>query len=89
LRREPVPIENDEEICISYDLERGSGERLFRYGFLEDHGDEGVSRGVTLFEEGKGRVRGGNVFRIGISDVNQRFEDLGFLTYENWYGGFF
>jgi hypothetical protein len=86
LIREPVEITEGEEICISYDLGRGTGERLYRYGFLEDWREDSVAREVTLFDlVGGSRVQGGNVFRIGIVDVIGSFKDLSFLTYENWY----
>jgi hypothetical protein len=85
LIREPVDFEPGEEICISYDLERGTGERVYRYGFVEDARDDVVSRGVTLFARGEGRVQGGNVFRFSSDNVRDGFKDLSFLTYENWY----
>ena len=48
LRREPVDIPAGGEITISYDLDRGTGERLYRYGFIEDPNMETMSKGVTL-----------------------------------------
>jgi hypothetical protein len=86
LIREPVDIYREEEICISYDLDRGSGERLYRYGFFEDASETAVSKGITLFASiPETRIPGGNVFRISLSDVRDRFNNLSFLTYENWY----
>jgi hypothetical protein len=86
LRREPFDIPSGNEICISYGLERGSGESLYRYGFLEDASLFCVSKGMTLFDvTSHPRIPGGNVFRLSLSSVRDLFRDLSFLSYENWY----
>ena len=72
-------VKNGEEICIAYDVYRGSGEQLYRYGFIEDMSVEKMSKEVIVVDDGV-------VFRIGEGSVNDGFCDLGFLTYRNWYG---
>ena len=84
LRREPLAMAADDEITISYDLDRGSAERLYRYGFLEEV--DGPSHAITIFHiEEPPRVGGGNVFQIKLASAKDKFRDLSFLTYENWY----
>jgi hypothetical protein len=85
LRREPLNISVNEEVTISYDWDRGTGERLYRYGFIEDLNSNVPSKAMTLFDlSSPPRVRGGNVFRITLASVEDRFTDLSFLSYENW-----
>jgi len=84
LRREPVDIPAGAEITISYDLDRGTGERLYRYGFIEDTDAGTMSKGVTLVGPFPPRLPGGNIFRVTANCVSDEF-DLSFLTYENWY----
>lgn len=83
LRREPVEIPAGGEITISYDLDRGTGERLYRYGFIEDPNMESMSKGVTLVSPFGTRLPGGNIFRLTADFVGDDF-DLSFLSYENW-----
>ena len=85
LIREPVDISAGEEITISYDLDRGTGERLYRYGFIEDMNLGISSKEIMLFGLLAPRVSGGNVFRLTLDSVKDSFRDLSFLTYENWY----
>ena len=75
-------VKNGEEIRIAYDFYRGSGEQLYRYGFIEDMSVEKMSKQVIVVDDGV-------VFRIGEGNVNDSFCDLGFLTYRNWYGALF
>ena len=84
LRREPVDIPAGGEITISYDLDRGTGERLYRYGFIEDPNMESMSKGVTLVGPFPARLPGGNIFRITADCVLDGFK-LSCLSYENWY----
>ena len=84
LQREPVDIPAGGEITISYDLDRGTGERLYRYGFIEDTDAESVTKGVTLVGPFPPRLPGGNIFRITADCGGDEF-DLSCLTYENWY----
>jgi len=83
LRREPVHIEA--ELAISYDLDRGTAERLYRYGFIEDTAPDACSKKILLFESIIPAVPGGHVYRISLTSVNNAFQNLSFLTYENWY----
>lgn len=85
LRREPTEIAAREELTISYDLDRGTGERLYRYGFIEDTGTDVVSTEFTLLDPSPPRIRGGNLFRISLVSLRDSFRDLSFLAYENWY----
>lgn len=84
LRREPIDIMDGEEVCISYDVDRGTGERLYRYGFFEDQSESALSKCVTLFSPKEPRVQGGNILRLPLSSVVDSFRDLLFLSYENW-----
>ena len=72
-------VTHGEEICIAYDSYRGSGEQLYRYGFVEDMSVEKLSKEVIVVDDGV-------VFRIGERSVSDGFCNLGFLTYRNWYG---
>jgi hypothetical protein len=85
LRREPVDIAAGEELTISYDLDRGTGERLYRYGFLEEAYLNVPTKEITLLDPSPPRLPGGNVYRINLNSVRGGFSNLSFLTYENWY----
>ena len=85
LRREPVDIGAGEEISISYDLDRGTGERLYRYGFIEDTNLNVPTKEITLLDPSPSRIPGGNVYRIKLNCLRHGFNNLSFLTYENWY----
>jgi hypothetical protein len=89
LRMEPVDIADGEEITISYDLDRGTGERLYRYGFIEDTGLGELSKHITLFGPLPALFPGGYIFRLPLKSVQNSFLDLSFLTYENWYHSIF
>lgn len=84
LLREPVDISADEEITISYDLNKGTGEMLFNYGFIENISPDIISNGVVLFGLDRPPVPGGNVFRLTLESLNDSFRHLSFLTYANW-----
>jgi hypothetical protein len=86
VRREPVAIAADEELTISYDLDRGTGERLYRYGFLEDPSESAMTKSITLLTLTSiphGTKPG--IFTIPLSVIRDSFQDLSFLTYSNWY----
>jgi len=85
LIREPVDIPAGGEVAIAYDLDRGTGERLYRYGFIEDESYDCISKEVVLFDVSPSRVFGGNVVRLRLEVVKGGFSDLSFLNYENWY----
>ena len=85
LRREPADIAAGEEITISYDLDRGTGERLYRYGFIENHDLNVPTKEITLLDPSPPKFSGGNVYRLNLICVRGGFSDLSFLTYENWY----
>jgi hypothetical protein len=85
LRREPVEITDKEELTISYDLDRGTGERLYRYGFIEDMTPGACSKAISLFGRNiPSPVPSGNIFRISLGSIQDGFHGLSFLTYENW-----
>jgi hypothetical protein len=85
LRREPVPIAKDEELNIWYDVERGTGERLHRYGFVADLNPEKCSDSIVFPASLRPKLFLGHIFRIPYSAVQRSFRDLSFLTYENWF----
>jgi hypothetical protein len=85
LRREPLEIEANEELTISYDLDRGTGERLHRYGFIESRTPGTCSKAISLLGDVSPPIAGGNVFRLSLESAENGFDDLSFLTYENWY----
>ena len=85
LRREPVDIAASEEITILYDLDRGTGERLYRYGFIEDADLNTSTKEITLLDPWPTKVPGANVYRISLTCIRGGFNDLSFLTYKNWY----
>ena len=85
LRREPIDIATGEELTISYDLDRGTGERLYRYGFIEDADLNVPTKEIALLDPSPSSVPGGNVYRINPTCLRDGFSDLSFLTYENWY----
>jgi hypothetical protein len=84
LRREPGSIAAGQELTISYDLDRGTGERLYRYGFIEDPNVQICTKGFTLFGPVSSAVPGGHIFQFTFASVQNSFRDLSFLTYENW-----
>ena len=88
LRREPVDINADDELTISYDLDRGTGERLHRYGFVEDTTPGTCSKAIALLADIPAVVPGGSVFRLRHQDLEHCFTDLSFMTYENWLESF-
>lgn len=85
LRREPVDIAASEEITILYDLDRGTGERLYRYGFIENTDLTVPTKEITLLDPWPTKVPGANVYRISLTCIRGGFSDLSFLTYKNWY----
>jgi hypothetical protein len=87
LRREPLDIGHGQELTISYDLERGTAERLYRYGFVEDSDLRICSKGFTLFDRVPAEIPavGGHIYHFTLASVEDSFKDLSFLTYENWY----
>jgi hypothetical protein len=86
LHREPFPLSSNQELCILYHTNRGSAETLFRYGFIEDTDPSHCSSEVILMNTSSPhRIPRGNIFRIQLSFAMEHFDDLSFLTYENWY----
>jgi hypothetical protein len=88
LRREPVEVAADEEIVISYDVLRGTGERVYRYGFIEDLSPLAVTNELTLLTPDPPMILGGtrcDAFILMASSVRDAFRDLSFFTYANWY----
>jgi hypothetical protein len=81
VRREPVDIAEGKEITISYDIDRGTGERLYRYGFMEDPCPSALSKEVILLTPSLPP----SAFKISLHALRDSFQDLSFLTYDNWY----